>query len=94
MARGYRILARRYKTRGGEVDLIAARRGRVAFIEVKRRATIADCEAAITETLSRRVRAAADHWLAARPEYQTAMIGFDLVFVTPWRWPQHLPDAL
>ena len=37
-ARGYRILSRRYRAHGGEIDLIAARPGLVVFVEVKARA--------------------------------------------------------
>lgn len=92
--RGSRVLARRYKTPSGEIDLVCLKRGRVAFIEVKRRATISDCEAAITSALSRRVRAAADLYLAGRPELQSLECGFDLIFVTPWRLPRYLPNAL
>uniref|UniRef100_UPI0025F8626B YraN family protein n=1 Tax=uncultured Hyphomicrobium sp. TaxID=194373 RepID=UPI0025F8626B len=40
MVKGYRILARREKTPLGEIDLIAVRGRRVAFVEVKRRATL------------------------------------------------------
>lgn len=37
MAKGYRILAIRYRTRLGEVDLIARKRDLVIFVEVKAR---------------------------------------------------------
>ena len=35
MAKGYRILARRHRTPYGEIDVIAARWRRIAFVEVK-----------------------------------------------------------
>lgn len=37
--KGHRILARRYKTPVGEIDLVALKGRRLAFIEVKRRKT-------------------------------------------------------
>ena len=43
---GYRILARRVRTPYGEIDLIAVRGRRLAFVEVKRRATRLEAEAA------------------------------------------------
>jgi len=35
--RGYRILERNYRTKSGEIDLIALHEGTVAFVEVKTR---------------------------------------------------------
>ncbi|MFA5957494.1 YraN family protein [Hyphomicrobium sp.] len=94
MATGHRILGRRFKTPVGEIDLIAIRRNRVAFIEVKKRQRTEDAEDAITLTMRRRVRRAADLWLARNPQYQEHEIGFDLVFVLPWRFPIIMRDAL
>lgn len=36
-ALGYRILARRYRNKFGEIDLVAQKAGRIAFVEVKTR---------------------------------------------------------
>lgn len=94
LATGHRILGRRFKTPVGEIDLIAIRKNRVAFIEVKRRPNVADAEDAITLTMRQRVRRAADLWLARNPQYQTHDVGFDLVFVVPWRFPIIMRDAL
>lgn len=94
MAFGHRILGRRFKTPVGEIDLIAIRGKRVAFIEVKRRSNAEDAEDAITLTMRRRVRRAADLWLARNPRYQGHDVGFDLVFVVPWRFPIVMRDAL
>lgn len=94
MAFGHSILGRRFKTPVGEIDLIAIKGRRVAFIEVKRRATTEDAEDAITLTMRRRVRRAADLWLARNPRYQGYDVGFDLVFVVPWRFPIVMRDAL
>ena len=94
MAFGHRILGRRFKTPVGEIDLIAIKGRRVAFIEVKRRVTIEDAEDAITLKMRRRVRRAADLWLAHNHRYQGYDVGFDLVFVVPWRFPIVMRDAL
>jgi putative endonuclease len=66
----------------------------VAFVEVKRRASSEEAEDAITLTMRRRVRRAADLWLARNPQYQSHDVGFDLVFVLPWRFPIVMRDAL
>lgn len=92
--KGYRIIARRVVTPVGEIDIVALRGGRLAFIEVKMRASRAAAEASVSENQRRRVHRAALAWLARHPAYQEKELGFDLVFVLPWRWPQHLPNAL
>jgi len=94
MATGHRILGWRFKTPVGEIDLIALRKNRIAFIEVKRRTTSDDAQDAITLTMRRRVRRAADLWLARNPSFQGHDVGFDLVFVVPWRFPIIMRDAL
>lgn len=94
MLRGYRILARRQRTPLGEIDLIAVRGRRLAFVEVKRRATRLDAEASITPAQRARTRRAADLWLARNPRYQTFELGFDLVFLTDRRWPCHIENGL
>ena len=63
MAKGYRILGLRAKTPKGEIDLIAVRGRRLAFVEVKRRLTLEDAEASITSRQRERVRQAALLWL-------------------------------
>jgi putative endonuclease len=94
IAKGHRILARRQKTPAGEIDLIAVRGNRIAFVEVKRRLTLEDAQASITELQRQRIRRAADLWLARHPGYQAHEIGFDLVFLVPRRWPSHIENGL
>lgn len=94
IAKGYRVLARRYATSSGEIDLIACRRRRLVFVEVKRRPTLGDCEASILPRQRQRIRRAADLWLARHPGYRNHDIAFDAVFLTARGWPMHRPDAL
>lgn len=94
MAKGYRILARRHRTPEGEIDIIAARGRRLAFVEVKGRRTIEAAEAALTPHQAGRIGRAADFWLTRRPAFQNHEIGLDAVLVVPRRWPRHIPNAL
>lgn len=94
MLRGYRILAIREKTPSGEIDLIAVRGRRLAFVEVKQRTNQEAAEAAITGKQRNRVRRAANLWLARHPPYQAHEIGFDLIFVIGRRWPWHITNSL
>lgn len=94
LVKGYRILSRRHKTPLGEIDIVAKRGRRLAFVEVKARRTFADCEAAIAPQAARRIRRAAELWLATHPALQDCDIGFDVVFLVPRRWPRHIENGL
>jgi putative endonuclease len=90
--RGWRILARRARVRGGEVDLVA-RRGRiVAFVEVKQRATADAAGFSLDHYRLRRVAAAAEQ-LAPRFAKAGDDIRIDALFIVPGRWPHHLPNV-
>jgi putative endonuclease len=94
MAKGYRILARRFRTPYGEIDIIAVRGRRLSFVEVKRRATRGEGEAAITPRQAGRIARAAEFWVSRNPAYREHEQGLDVVLVTPGRLPAHVPDAL
>ena len=49
-ARGYRVLARRYRTRHGEIDIVARHEAAIVFVEVKARrgGAFGDPAAAVT----------------------------------------------
>lgn len=94
--RGYRILETRWQSSAGEIDLIAVRGKRLAFIEVKHRSDTTDEEAhaAIGPAQRQRVRRAADLWLARHKPYRAHDIGFDLVLIAPRRWPRIIKNGL
>ena len=94
MAKGYRILARRCRTPYGEIDLVAVRRRRLAFVEVKRRATRLEAEAAVSVRQAGRIAQAAEFWISRNVRYRNHDRGLDAVLVIPRRLPVHLPDAL
>jgi len=87
--KGYRILARRVRTRAGEVDLVAGRGRCLVFVEVKYRATFAEAAEAAARGDMARVRRAAGV-LAARYGYSWDSVRIDVVLVAPWRLPRHL----
>lgn len=90
--RGWRILARRARVPGGEVDLVA-RRGRiVAFVEVKQRRTDEAAAWALDEYRLRRVAVAAQR-LAPRYAREGDDIRIDALFIVPRRLPRHLPNV-
>jgi len=89
----YRILARRFKTPVGEIDLIARRGKRLAFVEVKRRPSMDQALEAITPRLRGRVRKAAELWMARHDRAGRWHPAFDVVVVVPGTWPVHMRDA-
>lgn len=94
MLKGYRILARRHRTRLGEIDLIAVRGRRLAFVEVKRRPTIGEAARSIGERQTQRIAATAEQWVWQHPAYHAHEIGLDAIVVAPGQWPRHLANAL
>lgn len=93
IAKGYRILARRWKRPFGEIDIVARGRQALVFVEVKARARADDAAEAVTERAKRRIIAAAEFWLAHRPDDAQRAIRFDVMLVTPGRIPQHIANA-
>ncbi len=91
--KGFRMLDRRYRTAAGELDLVMAGRGRLAFVEVKRRASRAAAGESITARQQVRMTGAAEIWLQEHPEYADRDITFDAVLISPRAAPQHIPDA-
>jgi putative endonuclease len=93
IAKGYRILARRFKTPVGEIDIVARRRGVLVFVEVKARERLADAAESIGRRQQQRIIAAAEFWLAGHPDDATSDMRFDVVLVAPRRLPVHLAGA-
>jgi putative endonuclease len=93
LAKGYRILARRFRSRAGEIDIIAEHQGLIAFIEVKARATLDDAAYSVTPRQRQRIIACAEAWLAANPELAQHEFRFDAMLVAPNHPPRHLVAA-
>jgi putative endonuclease len=92
--KGYRILARRLKTKVGEIDMVALPPfGPVCFIEVKARGDVASAALAVAQGQRTRIACAADLYLAGRPDLMARGARLDIIAVAPGRWPQHHADA-
>jgi len=90
--KGWRILARRARVPGGEVDIVARRRRTLAFVEVKARASEQAAAFALDEWRLRRVVAAAER-LTPRYLRDGDDVRIDALFLVPGRWPRHLPNV-
>ena len=85
--RGYRILGTNVWAGGNELDVIARRGGRIVFCEVKSKEGPArgDPLEMVGPEKQRRLRRAAETWLATRPELAELEATFDVVAVREGR---------
>jgi putative endonuclease len=90
--KGYRILASRYKTPVGEIDLVARHFRTLVFVEVKARRSgpVEDAWMAVND---RRITRAADFWLARHPRHAASDMRYDVIFLAPMTWPRHVVNA-
>jgi putative endonuclease len=93
LVKGYRIIAIRFRTEAGEIDLIARKGDLAVFVEVKARVGEREAADAVTVTAQRRIRAASDIWLSRRTDAMRLSQRYDVVAVLPGRLPRHFPDA-
>ena len=93
VVKGFRIVARRYRTKLGEIDIIARRGDLVVCVEVKARRDVDSAVFAVTGTARQRIHAASAVWLSRQPDAHRLSLRYDIVAVLPWRLPRHLVDA-
>jgi putative endonuclease len=93
IAKGYSILARRFRSPFGEIDIVARRSRLVAFVEVKARASLDEAAYAVTPRQQRRIVEAAQAWLMTHPEHAELDMRFDVMLIAPGHLPRHLLAA-
>ena len=93
VAKGFRILARRWRSPVGEIDIIARRRTLLVFVEVKARERFDDAAWSVTDRQRLRIAAAAEAWLARYADSRIRDIRFDAILVAPGRIPRHITSA-
>lgn len=91
--KGYRILACGWRSRLGEIDLVAARGDVVAFVEVKRREEQDVALRAISLRQRERIARAARLYVQQHPELAERSFRFDALLLCRSRPPCHLMDA-
>jgi putative endonuclease len=93
IAKGYRIVARRFRSPVGEIDIVARRGRALIFVEVKARGRLEDAAEAVIVRQQRRIIAAAEAWLASHPDDVNCDIRFDVMLVAPRSLPRHIVAA-
>jgi putative endonuclease len=90
MMKGYLPLKWRYKTKHGEIDLIAKQKNTLVFIEVKTRPTLAKGYDSISAVQRNRIERAAQFFIQKHKKYQNCGSRFDAIIIIPRQWPIHL----
>ncbi len=80
-AKGYKILERRYKTRMGEIDLIAQKKNLLIIAEVKRRQSLTIAQESISHKSRQRISRAARIFLERNLKYESYGLRFDGLYV-------------
>lgn len=82
--RGLKLIARNYRSRFGEVDLIMSDEGVIVFVEVKRRrsARFMNPAESVDVHKQRRLAMAAGRFLSTHPRYGRQPARFDVVTIT------------
>ena len=93
VAEGWTIHARRVRTPAGEVDVVAECQGVLAFVEVKRRPSLAVAAAALGARQRERLLAAAEIVLAANPGWGASGVRFDVLLVDDAGRVRRIADA-
>jgi putative endonuclease len=91
VAKGFRIVARRWRSPVGEIDIVARRRTLLVFVEVKARNNLDDAAESVSPR--QRIAAAAEAWLATYPDANIKDIRFDAMLVAPGKMPRHITGA-
>lgn len=92
-AQGYEILRSRYKTKYGEIDLIARANDLICFVEVKVRAKKVDALEAVTPRTRKRIQNAALFFISENPELNDYAMRFDVITISGDGSISHLDNA-
>ena len=89
----YRILAMRYKTPMGEIDIVATRGNTVIAVEVKARATREDALESISSQQRARIAQALQDFVMRHPRFARHNLRFDVMLAVSRQWPVHIKNA-
>ena len=81
--KGYIILARNFRSRRGEIDIIAQKDDKLVFIEVKNWDTLQpeNLEHSINKEKQKRIRETSQYFLYKHPYLQNRRMGFDVILI-------------
>jgi putative endonuclease len=92
-SKSYHILAQRYKTKAGEIDLVARRGDHLAFVEVKQRKTQDEAAWSIAPRQQARIAVAAEVFLGEHATLAQCSASFDVILISPTQGCAHIEQA-
>ena len=78
---GYRLIAKRWRGRGGEIDLVFGLGDLRVFVEVKKSSSFSSAALRVTQKQTRRIFAAAEEFLGTEPAGLLTDTRFDVALV-------------
>lgn len=101
--KGYRIIAKRYRNTGGEIDVLARKGSTLVAVEVKARQNLKQCEDSVPPWKQQKITRAMQGVLAGQGGIARQIAGlgsakdftlrFDVIWIAPRRLPHHIIDA-
>ena len=85
----YQIVAWRYKTQAGEIDIVARKSRSIVFVEVKARKKQSLVEEVLRSKQISRIQHAAEIFIAKNPKFHHYDRRFDFIEVNRFFWPKH-----
>lgn len=90
---GYHILAKRYRTPYGEIDIIARHENMIVCVEVKTRSSLSDSLKALHSPQQERIINAYLYFIQSFPDYANDAVRFDVIVCAPNSKPLHVKNA-
>lgn len=90
--KGFHILSRRYKTKWGEIDIVASKKNQIHFIEVKKRDSHAAGLFSINQRQCDRIEKTALYYLAKSSKTYDC-VSLDVIIVASWWQIKHIKAA-
>ncbi len=87
--KAYKILAWRYKTRFGELDIVAKKGHEIVVVEVKARKKDSNFEEVLRHRQTKRMVSAAQYFMSKNSKFRDCQVRFDFIFVNKFYWVRH-----
>lgn len=91
--KGYKCLAKNYKTPVGEIDLVMRKKKTLVFVEVKTRPSLDEALESLRHAQKQRILRTSLWFMKEFKTYANYDIRFDFIGIAPSSWPKHIQNA-